>query len=261
MTYPDSKKDTDMRKTNDRWVAIMVDGSRIVRENYITQAINNHSSELASLTWIQQGRRYRLNFIHGHMSVDFQHVPWPKRLPYVQDNVTFKAGKRWASSPTSPSPILNCVFLGVEIDCGGYTTTMLMTIFENGSWDWEFTSSVSDIDAQCVTGVNYWKIYYVDATIITARQMDWEDAPSDNVLVVLLFFRSPHPAAPRARLHGFNYYWKDGDTFGFSRISPDFARGNVKNGVWVSDEIWHWANLVSRKDFVVDGYTNPSPEW
>ncbi len=252
----------DSNRANNAWVAIMVDGSRIIRENYIVRAINEHPSELASLSWIQNStRRFRLNFIQGNMSVDHRFTPWPKKLPYEQGKVNFKAGKRWAVSPSSPSPVLDCVFLGVEIDCGGYTNTMLMTILEDNSWKWEIVSSIPDIDAQCVTGVDYWKIYYNDATIITARQMNWEDAPSDNVLVVLLFFRKPHPAAPRARLHGYDYYWKNGNVFGFSRTNLNFAHGSIKNGVWVSDEIWQWANLVSRKDFVVNGYTNPSPEW
>lgn len=249
-------------KSPDTWIATMLDGSCIIHKDYIIQAINEHPSELMTLSWKQNtNHKFTLDFIQGFMTKNCKTISWPKKLPYKHDKVTIKAGKRWEISPPSPSSKLNCVFLGVEVDCGGYTNTMLLKIFEDNSWEWETVSSVSNLDAQCVTDVDYWKIYYSDATIITPSQMNWEDAPTDGVIVVLLFFKSPHPAAPRARLHGYDYYWKNGNVFGFSRSKPEYAQGSIKKGVWVSDEIWKWVNLTSRKDFVVDGYANPSPEW
>jgi len=255
-------------KETEFWLAVMDDGTIITRRDYIRQVIINHPAHLLTLTWVQDGQmRCKLNFVNGFMSVNGIIAPWPLRLNY--EDADFVAFKRWSTDlNTSPdpspglSPVLLFTGIGVDVQIvGGQRVKMFMAVKPDGTWKWVTDYAQDQALVNAVRGVAYWKIYYKDAIIRTARQGTWEDMPDEDVQVVLLFFKRGHPGYPRARLVTHDYYWKDGDLFGFSHTNSAYTRGTVKTGSFVSDVEWKWIKLTSKRDYVVHDYENPSPEW
>lgn len=255
-------------KETEFWLAVMDDGTIITRRDYIRQAIENHSAQLLTLTWVQDEQtRYKLNFVNGFISVNGVIVPWPLRLNY--EDVNLVAFKRWSAdigtSPDpspEPSPIFLFTGIGVNVRIvGEQRVRMFMAVRPDGTWKWitDYVQEPTFINA--ARGVAYWKIYYKNAVIRTARQGTWEDMPSEDVQVVLLFFKEGHPAYPRARLVTHDYYWKDGNLFGFSHTDPAYTRGTVKTGSLVSNTEWRWIQMASKCDYRAHDYENPSPEW
>lgn len=261
------------------WIAIFSNGHRITHPVAIRGAILSYLDShpkvnLINLAWVQNGIRFRLDYTTGQMYRGGTLIKLPICTAFRPRR--FIATQTYAFTPSSspdPSPNITlepspnnselvCVQLGYRNTLvGSAYVDIVLKIFPDDTWEWVTTYSVDPILVSSVTGVKYWKIFYGDTTVITKRMMNFEDAPTENVQVILLFFASGHPAFPRARLHGHDFYWKDGDTWGFSNTDPSLVSGHVKTGSWVSDDIWQWILYATKRDYTADGYTNPSPEW
>jgi hypothetical protein len=263
-------------KAKNMWLAIMDDGTRITRETGILGAINAHPANLVTLSWIQNGVRYMLDYTRGLMSIGGNRIPWPARVKYEDTKLVafhrMKNEQQVSLSP-SPSPLVSpspspedellCAGLGVSVRIvGTQRVKRTLLIFPDGSWDWEVTYTHDNTLINAVSGVNYWKIYVNDdQKVYSSGRFDLSEVPDTNILAVLLFFKPNHPAAPRAVLTGFDYYWFDSELFGFSFNDPSFTRGIVKEGVLVSNELWRWVQFCFSRDYFAKDQEHPSPEF
>lgn len=261
-------------KVNSMWLAQMSDGHRITRDDYILSSINQYISSHPSVTlivlsWIQNGIRWRLNYVDGTMWVGTERINWPQRLVFDPIRpLAFKSFAMTLSVSPSPSPSPNSsqlrfVGLGLRITIvHDLYLDMYVAIYPDDTWSVEITTpAINPALVNAVSGVLYWKIFYDDATVITKQMMNFEDAPTENVQVIILFFGVNNPAYPRARIFSHDYYWKDGDLWGFSHTDINYTRGHVKTGSLVSNRLWKWIMYATKRDYTADGYTHPSPQW
>jgi hypothetical protein len=85
-------------------------------------------------------------------------------------------------------------------------------------------------------GVLLWRIYYGDGSHVCSEDTDWEDAPSDNVQVVLAFRLSPRG----------DRLWCDLDT-GDDEYRLE-GHKQVKRGAWCDDYQRIWLDAYNEKN-------------
>jgi hypothetical protein len=93
-----------------------------------------------------------------------------------------------------------------------------------------------------------WRIYYAGGRVISSRDVAWEDAPQEGVLVVNVYEDRTYPIHRdgvsavehyMALLCRGDYYWRDptGDFHcGTAGEAAEASPTHVKLGEWVSDE-------------------------
>ncbi len=86
-----------------------------------------------------------------------------------------------------------------------------------------------------------WRIYYGDGTVVDSRSMDWDDAPSDDVQVVVVFMDATYSNHGQIRnyrqiLHTYDYFWKLDDEFGCSQAYGVPERAQIKEGRMTTKE-------------------------
>lgn len=94
--------------------------------------------------------------------------------------------------------------------------------------------------------VIYWRIYYGDYTNWSSSDGSWQDAPDDDVQIVVLWRMD---TATRM-MSGADYYWCDPlhkDPFGRTNDHGE-THGDLKTGKWVSDEDFDTIRLIATND-------------
>lgn len=88
-----------------------------------------------------------------------------------------------------------------------------------------------------------WHLYYVDGSVVSSRDTSWDQAPSDNVLGLLIFYEETYSIWRdgvertehyRKELLGGDYYWPYGT--GSADQVPEAA--SVKLGREVSNDAY-----------------------
>jgi len=89
-----------------------------------------------------------------------------------------------------------------------------------------------------IQNTNQWKIYYSDGSTFSSNNGTWEEAPDQDVQVVILYYpRKDRLGRPtRSLMSGADYYFRT--SHGFSKSFDDFSLviGVVKFGKWTTDE-------------------------
>ena len=87
------------------------------------------------------------------------------------------------------------------------------------------------------TTVRAWRIYYGDFTTFDNKRGTWDDAPAENVQIVILFegWDDDLGRPRRFMMSGDDYYYSDGTWFGSSFTDIAKAFGTVKFGKFISD--------------------------
>lgn len=100
------------------------------------------------------------------------------------------------------------------------------------------------------------KIYYADGTTFSSKQGSWEDAPSEGVQFVSVYFDHLREPGKNIRLihSGGDYYWREetGNNPVFRMVYagdpsiPTPREGILKLGKLISGEAWQ--NMLGRVD-------------
>lgn len=92
-----------------------------------------------------------------------------------------------------------------------------------------------------------WKIWYSNTTF-DSTQGSWEDAPTDDVQVVMVFFDEydPHGRPTRLVMKGCDYYGFDGQEFTCDYNDITKVKGVIKNG-WYTD--WDTLMVLEKESF------------
>lgn len=82
-----------------------------------------------------------------------------------------------------------------------------------------------------------WKIFYGDGSTFSSKDGEWEDAPTTNIQVVMLYERWTDEQGRNKRriMAGYDFYFKDGDTYGSYNLG-DQVRLDAKTGEWISNK-------------------------
>ena len=99
--------------------------------------------------------------------------------------------------------------------------------------------------------VRLWRIWYGNGTTFDSNDGTWEEAPSDNVQVVILYedWNDLQGRPRRFVMSGSDYYFKDEDLFGHSFDDETKTRGTVKRGKWLTDEAYEAIRLKAMEEY------------
>jgi len=88
-----------------------------------------------------------------------------------------------------------------------------------------------------------WKVWYGDESVVTSRESSWEQAPDQDVQVVMLYFDwKDSQGRPRRQIFsGCDYYFCDGNWTVPSNWADSFTdfsvvKGICKYGKWMKTE-------------------------
>lgn len=89
-----------------------------------------------------------------------------------------------------------------------------------------------------LTGISHWRIYYGDGSMFSSAEGSWSEAPDYDVQVVVLFTadQTANGSHYKTIVSMVDYYWKDGDAFGYSFDDRRVCKGAIKYGAWLSNE-------------------------
>ena len=95
-----------------------------------------------------------------------------------------------------------------------------------------------------------WKIWYGDDTTYSSSQGTWDSAPSENVQAVMLHEQGMDGDNRHTRvvLNGYDFYFKDGDTYGGYQLGEK-ERAGVKNGQWMEAVGFHKLLQIVMEDY------------
>lgn len=240
------------------WVATFHTGQprRVVVSLGIWSRVKDRLDELQSIAWLQTGLNVTLHYLLPAISVNGELKSWPRRW-VIQDlkpvcRNTFSVSHTSPPSPSpDPSPVMLYTLLGIDVQAYGYRARMGYQVFPDGSYVWRIQRDVGNDVADYEGGVDGWKLYYDDATIITSHDMEWEDAPDTGIVACNAYFPEGHPSYPRACWYSYDYVWKAGNYMGYA-TDLQYTHGHVKYlGVSpaLNDREISWARLLVKSDF------------
>src|SRR5438034_7940270 len=94
-----------------------------------------------------------------------------------------------------------------------------------------------------------WKLYYGTGAVVSSQDCAWVVAPSGNVQLLIVFYAETYPHRPDGdgpeemynfvdRYHGYDYFWKLGETFGSSQAQDVPEGAEVKLGRELPQDEW-----------------------
>lgn len=95
--------------------------------------------------------------------------------------------------------------------------------------------------------LSHWKIWYGSGGTASSRDTTWEEAPSVDVQIVMVYYQETYGAGLYYRdiFHGCDFWWFDGQQFGITDDRAEAeSKGSVKEGRLLPDN--EWADLYAR---------------
>jgi len=97
-----------------------------------------------------------------------------------------------------------------------------------------------------------WKIWYGDGSGVSSKDVAWEEAPDQDVQIVMLYYRRLDGMGRHCRrvMSGADYYWKDGEEFDETNDWGE-VRGSVKYGKWTDEANYNRLREITLHDYEI----------